>query len=161
MLSKIEIYTDGSCLGNPGPGGYGVVIIEGNAILHKESVQSKDTTNNREELKAMFSAIKYARANKNKNFVCYSDSPYVVNGVTNWIFGWARNGWKNSKKQIVENYDLMTQLYDEVQFPIPNLTIEKVKGHAGVMGNELADALATSNNKKYEILVKKYHLQEV
>jgi ribonuclease H len=161
MLSKIEIYTDGSCLGNPGPGGYGVVIIEGNAILHKESVQSKDTTNNREELKAMLSAIKYARANKNKNFICYSDSAYVVNAVTNWIFGWARNGWKNSKKQIVENYDLMTQLYDEVQFPIPNLTIEKVKGHAGVMGNELADALATSNNKKYEILVKKYHLQEV
>lgn len=161
MLSKTEIYTDGSCLGNPGPGGYGVVIIEGNAILHKESVQSKDTTNNREELKAMLSAIKYARANKNKNFVCYSDSAYVVNAVTNWIFGWARNDWKNSKKHIVENYDLMVQLYEEVQFPIPNLTIEKVKGHAGVMGNELADALATSNNKKYGILVKKYHLQEV
>ena len=160
-MSKIEIYTDGSCLCNPGPGGYGVVIIEGNIILHKESIQSKDTTNNREELKAMLSAIKYARANKNKNFICYSDSAYVVNTVTNWIFGWARNGWKNSKKQIVENYDLMTQLYDEVQFPIPNLTIEKVKGHAGIMGNELADALATSNNKNYGILVKKYHLQEV
>lgn len=169
ILSKLErrteilkktFYVDGACSGNPGSGGYGVVWYENNNILHVYSEFSENTTNNREELKALLYVIELAERNPETKFTVYSDSAYAINSITNWIYNWAKNDWKNSKKQTVENVDLMQEIYSHIEFPLPNLTIEKVSGHSGLIGNELADALATNNKQKYMTIIKKNNIIE-
>lgn len=142
------IYTDGACSGNPGPGGYGVVAIEDGQIIAVNSQSCENTTNNREELKAIIQAFELAFIFQ-KEVTIYSDSAYAVNMINDWIWNWAKNDWKNSKKKEVENIDLVKIIYNYITKENYNCQVIKVKGHAGEVGNELADALATLNHKKF------------
>ena len=158
-MKKI-FYTDGSSKGNPGPGGYGVVEydIKSNIIFYVYSEYFKNVTNNQMELKAILHVIKLAAADKKNFYLVYSDSAYAVNSINNWIYGWARNGWINSKKKPVENLDLMQEIYKYVDFPMKNVTLKKIDGHKGILGNELADALSTNNRKKFDDLIYRYDI---
>ncbi len=136
-MSKIEIYTDGACSGNPGPGGWGVLMISGK---HKKEIfgGDADTTNNRMEMMAVIEALK---ALKNPSDVkLYTDSKYVLQGITEWMEGWKTRNWKNAAKKPVKNQDL----WQEIDSLIQKHSIEFiwVKGHAGDPGNERADFLA-------------------
>lgn len=148
----IEIYTDGSCLKNPGLGGYGIVIKENEKIIfiYQERSDGK-TTNNRMELSAILKALELTQKwFKNEQCVIYSDSSYCVRSFNEWLSKWAISNWKNSKEQIVENLDLMQELYKYHQIDFPNFCIKKIPGHCGIIENEIADALATDNKKKLE-----------
>lgn len=134
----IEVFTDGACLGNPGPGGWGVLILDdGNA--RELSGGEANTTNNRMELMAAIRALE--ETPRGKSIILYTDSQYVKNGITSWIHGWKKNGWKNASKKPVKNRDL----WEALDALIEGREIEWrwVKGHAGHPGNERADALAS------------------
>jgi ribonuclease HI len=136
-MTIIDIYTDGACKGNPGPGGWGAYLRSGD---HEKDIFGGDsqTTNNRMELIAVIEALKTL---KNRSRIrLFIDSQYVKNGINIWISNWKKNGWRTSNKKAVKNVDLWMQL-DEL---VPNHEIEWiwVKGHAGNFGNERADALA-------------------
>lgn len=129
-------------------------------IIFLEHDSEDNVTNNRMELKAMICALQYAEDNPQHQFTIISDSTYVVNSINQWIRGWAANGWRNSKKQTVENVDLMKEIWRHVSRPFPNFEVRKCSGHSGDTGNELADAIATKNWKKYRDLVNFYEIQE-
>lgn len=152
----ITIYTDGSCKGNPGPGGFGVVVIEswdipehGN-IIEAHSEQCSDTTNNREEMKAIIYALEHY-GDLVTPVIVYSDSAYCVNSFTNWIHGWKANGWKRAGNKKLENLDLI-QKYDELINQGLKIDLRKIKGHAGETYNELADDLATGKKTREQAL---------
>lgn len=149
-MSDIVIYTDGGCHGNPGPGGWGVVIIDGNDV-HTLSGGEKNTTNNRMELMAAIQSLKAVVSNeqwKSSEINVFSDSQYVKNGITSWIKNWKKNGWKTSAKKPVLNQDLWMQL-DELYNAL-NVNWQWVKGHAGVKYNEMCDQLCQTEIAKYE-----------
>ena len=162
MFNNLTFYTDGACSGNPGPGGYGVVEydIKSNTIFYTYSEYFKNVTNNQMELKAILHVIKLAAADKENSYLVYSDSAYAVNSINTWMYGWARNGWINSKKKPVENLDLIQEIYSYLEFPMKNFDLRKINGHSGHLGNELADALATNNMKKKEELKHRYRIGE-
>ena len=152
------IYTDGSCLGNGKEhniGGFGVVVLDNNEnLLYTYSKQSADTTNNREELKAILYAyfshgVKEENDWNNNIPIVYSDSNYCVQTFNDWMFRWARNNWIKSDKKIPENLDLIQAYYEWYQKGY-RIDLRKVKGHAGQSGNELADKLATGEIKTFE-----------
>ena len=169
-MTKI-FWVDGACSGNPGPGGFGVVQLDevqarrrnewghwstdyyATILAYKYSEYCNNTTNNREELKAILHVFKLAAADKDYKYIIYSDSAYAVNMINSWIFGWAKNGWKNSKKQEVENIDLVKELYNYLNIDFFNCQVKKCDGHSGELGNEIADALATNNNTKFKKLI--------
>jgi ribonuclease HI len=135
---RIIIYTDGSCLGNPGKGGWGSVMIYKD--YQKEfSGSEKETTNNRMEIKAVIESLKKIK-NNNILIEIYTDSKYVKNGINNWIFNWKNNGWKTSNKKPVKN----VELWKELDFLVQKYKISWywVKGHDGNKFNEIADNLA-------------------
>lgn len=135
---KVEIYTDGACKGNPGPGGWGVLLrCEGKE--KRLSGGELDTTNNRMELMA---AIQGLMALKTSCVVdLYTDSQYVRQGITQWIFNWKKNGWKNAKRQAVKNADLWKEL--DAMTQNHQVSWHWVKGHSGHPENEIADQLAS------------------
>ena len=143
------IYTDGSCLGNGkehNTGGFGVVVLDNNEnLVYTYSKQSADTTNNREELKAIL-RVMLTKGVKSDEWaqppIVYSDSAYCVQTFTEWMFGWARNGWVKSDKKEPENLDLIKAYYDHYMKGY-RIDLKKVKGHAGNKYNEVADKLAT------------------
>lgn len=166
----LRIYTDGACSGNPGPGGYGVVgLIQANdhiLFTFFDSKRCENTTNNREELKAIISAISIVQS---LPFVynIYSDSAYYVNLIKNWMWSWEKSNWRNSKKEEVKNLDLVKNLYYLYNNKKTSICqIHKVKGHLGldvkgnidVIGNELADAFATNNLKKVTNIINRYKI---
>lgn len=134
---KIEIYTDGACRGNPGPGGWGVYLsCQGR---QKELWGGEaHTTNNRMELLAAIKALE--ALTKDSVVDLYTDSNYVRQGITSWIKNWKRNGWRTAAKQPVKNADLWQEL-DELSTK-HQVNWHWVKGHAGILGNEKADQLA-------------------
>lgn len=136
-MTEVELFTDGACKGNPGPGGWGVVIRSG-AREKELSGGECDTTNNRMELMA---AIRGLEALKRPCRVqLYTDSNYVRDGITKWIHGWRRNGWKTADRKPVKNVDLWQELLAAAE---PHrVEWHWVKGHAGHPDNERADALA-------------------
>ena len=136
-MTIIDIYTDGACKGNPGPGGWGAFLKSGDYEKDIFGGESQ-TTNNRMELMAVIEALK--TLNNRSRIRLFIDSQYVKNGINIWISNWKKNGWRTSNKKAVKNVDLWMQL-DEL---VPNHEIEWiwVKGHAGNFGNERADALA-------------------
>ncbi|MER5170966.1 MULTISPECIES: ribonuclease HI [Thioclava] len=143
-MPDLFAYTDGACSGNPGPGGWGVLMLakDGETILKERTLEGgeAETTNNRMELLAAISALEtLARPSK---ITIITDSAYVKNGVTGWIHGWKRNGWKTAAKKPVKNVDLWQRL-DEAQAR-HEVTWEWIKGHAGHPENERADELARS-----------------
>ena len=135
-------YTDGACSGNPGPGGWGALLQakEGNAIVKERPLSGGEalTTNNRMELLAAINALE--ALGRPTEITIVTDSTYVKNGVTSWIHGWKRNGWRTSAKKAVKNDDLWKRL-DEAQAR-HQVTWEWLKGHAGHPENERADELA-------------------
>ena len=137
-MKHVEIFTDGACKGNPGPGGWGAIIRMGE---HEKELSGSDpaTTNNRMEL---MGAIKALAALKQPCAVkLHTDSKYVIEGITRWIFGWQRNGWKNAAKKPVANVDLWQELIEAVR--PHHLEWVWVKGHDGHPENERADKLAS------------------
>ena len=134
----VTIYTDGACSGNPGPGGWGCVLIAGD---YKKELSGGEvnTTNQRMELTAALQALSALK--KPCKVILYSDSAYLINAFNQkWLKNWQNNGWLNSKKQPVENRDLWEGLLDLAQ--IHDIKWEKVKGHAGNKYNEICDELA-------------------
>ena len=133
----IQIFTDGACRGNPGPGGWGVILRSGS--YEKELFGGEQsTTNNRMELRAAIEGL--AALKRPSRVTVTTDSQYVRQGITQWIEGWKRNQWRTSAKKPVKNQDLW-QLLDELTSR-HEVTWEWVKGHSGHPDNELADALA-------------------
>jgi ribonuclease HI len=137
--ATVVIYTDGACKGNPGPGGWGVWLSSGS---HQKELFGGEpqTTNQRMELTAAIQAL--TALTRPCAVVLYTDSRYVLQGITSWIHGWKRNGWQNSAKQPVKNADLWRAL-DEAS-AAHTIDWRWVKGHSGDAGNERADALANS-----------------
>jgi len=133
----VEIYTDGACRGNPGPGGWGAVLMcEGK--VKKIYGGEKETTNNRMELTAAIKALQALK--KSSQVVLTTDSQYVKNGITEWLKNWKKNGWKTANKKLVKNIELWQVLDEEVSKH--NIQWKWIKGHAGHQYNELADQLA-------------------
>ncbi|MEM6823914.1 MAG: ribonuclease HI [Pseudomonadota bacterium] len=141
-MPKLFAYTDGACSGNPGPGGWGVLLVarDGDAVLRERELTGgePETTNNRMELLASISALE--ALDRPAAITVVTDSAYVKNGVTGWIFGWKKNGWKTSAKKPVKNEDLWRRL--DAAAARHEVTWEWVKGHAGHDENERADKLA-------------------
>lgn len=134
---EIKIWTDGACSGNPGPGGWGVLLIAG--TRRKELFGgAPDTTNNRMELMAAIEALNALK--KASRVTLHTDSTYVKDGLTKWIHGWKKNGWKTAAKKPVKNKDLWQAL--ESACARHEIDWVWVKGHAGDEGNEKADELA-------------------
>ena len=181
MRKIIYIYTDGSAgPTNPGPGGFGVVVVnKQNEIIKVYSEKEDNTTNNRMEMKAILYAYhNYGVDITDGSFfhevpIVYSDSSYCVNTFTNWIFGWREKGWKKANNQTPENMDLLQEFIELYDSGL-RIDLKKIKGHAGHEYNELADKLASGKIKcvcqledndeveldaellkKYEITIKK------
>ncbi|EPC03722.1 RNaseH ribonuclease [Litchfieldella anticariensis FP35 = DSM 16096] len=136
-LPHVTIYTDGACRGNPGPGGWGAVLVSGR---HEKDLKGfeTDTTNNRMELTAAIMALRELK--RPCAIDLWTDSEYLRKGITEWIHGWQKRGWKTSARQPVKNAELWRSLLDEVARH--RIQWHWVKGHSGHPGNERADALA-------------------
>ncbi|MDH3535791.1 MAG: ribonuclease HI [Gammaproteobacteria bacterium] len=137
MSAKVVIYADGACRGNPGPGGWGTVLRyqDRNRTLRG---YAPETTNNRMELTAVIEGLR--ALTRSCHVELYTDSKYVMQGITEWIAKWKRNGWKTAARKPVKNVDLWRQLDEEVARH--EVDWNWVRGHTGVEGNELADRLA-------------------
>ena len=137
MMNKVEIFTDGACKGNPGPGGWGAILRYG--TTEKEIYgASRNTTNNIMELTAVIESLK--NLNKPCELIITTDSKYVKNGITKWIHNWKKNGWRTAAKKEVKNKELWIELDSLIQ--IHSITWDWVKGHSGHPENERADLLA-------------------
>jgi ribonuclease HI len=135
--SKVVVYTDGACKGNPGPGGWGVWMVSGQ---HEKELWGGEanTTNNRMELTAVIQALTTLK--RRCHVIIYTDSEYVRKGITEWITGWKRRGWKTADNKPVKNADLWVAL--EQAANVHQVEWRWVKGHSGDPGNERADGLA-------------------
>lgn len=162
----LEFYVDGACKGNPGPGGFGVILYRPSettgfkVVDYVYSLQCENTTNNREEMKAILHVFKLITVKNLKDVIIYSDSAYCVNMINDWIWKWANNNWKNSKKVTVENLDLVLELYKYLTIDFFPCQVIKVKGHRGNVGNELADALATNDKVKYRKILQENDIHD-
>lgn len=137
-MKRVEVFTDGACKGNPGPGGWGVVLRMG---PHEKELAGHEpqTTNNRMELTAVIRALDALK--EPCHVLLHTDSRYVIDGITKWIFGWQKNGWKNAQKKPVLNADLWQQLLEARRRH--RIDWIWVKGHDGHPENERADRLAS------------------
>jgi ribonuclease HI len=143
---KVEIDTDGACSGNPGPGGWGAILIWNG---HRKELKGGEalTTNNRMELMAAISALEALK--KGVTADLYTDSEYVRNGISSWIHGWKRNGWRTAAKKPVKNAELWQRL--EQALGEHKVTWHWVKGHAGHPENERADELAREGMAEFKL----------
>ena len=139
MKNKVVIYTDGACSGNPGPGGWGAVIIDNN-IETEISGKEDNTTNNIMEMTAAIKALEFF--DLKKDIILYTDSNYLKLGITSWILSWKKNDWTNSKKLPVKNKSYWITL-DKLN-SLHNVEWRWVKGHSGNKYNDKADKLASS-----------------
>jgi len=135
---KIEIYTDGACRGNPGPGGWGALLVFGDAEKELFGAEA-DTTNNRMELLAAINALENLKSDRYP-VILTTDSRYVMDGITKWLEGWKRRNWKTASRQPVKNEDLWRRL-DELASRY-DIEWRWVRGHSGHAENERVDALA-------------------
>ena len=149
-MPDLYAYTDGACSGNPGPGGWGVLLLakDGDSVVKERTLNGGEaaTTNNRMELMAAISALE--ALGRSSKITVVTDSAYVKNGVTGWIHGWKRNGWKTAAKKPVKNVELWQRL-DEAQ-KRHNVTWKWIKGHAGHEENERADELARAGMEPFK-----------
>lgn len=148
----IKVYTDGASRGNPGKGGWGVVGYDSKGVIFEVGGSAANVTNNQMELTAMIMGLKYVVTNISKlksvasRIDMYTDSQYVVKGMNEWRYGWVKNNWKNSQKKDVLNRELWERLIlldDECKKIGVTHAYKYVKGHAGDIGNERADTIAT------------------
>ncbi len=139
MSARVVIHTDGACRGNPGPGGWGVVL-RFNGNLKKLKGYDPETTNNRMELMAVIEGLR--ALTRSCDIELHTDSKYVMHGITEWLSNWKRNGWRTAARKPVKNIDLWQQLDEEVARH--KIDWNWVKGHSGVEDNEMADQLANA-----------------
>ncbi|MEP0910031.1 ribonuclease HI [Leptolyngbya sp. GB1-A1] len=141
-----RIYTDGACSGNPGPGGWGTVIYYDDGSVYELGGADRQTTNNRMEMQAAIAALEYLlNSPQTESVTLYTDSEYVKNGITKWVSGWKRKGWKTSAGKPVLNQDLwelLDQLNQKAVQQIPAFKWQYVRGHSGNEGNERCDTIA-------------------
>ena len=144
-MKKIDLYTDGACSGNPGPGGWGAVLLY-KGVEKQISGYATESTNNRMELTAVIMGL--CALKEPCDVTVYTDSAYICNAFHNgWTFAWERNGWLNSKRKPVENKDLWISLINKTKDHKVNFV--KVKGHADNHYNNICDKLATGEIKKH------------
>ena len=141
-MQKVDIFTDGGCSGNPGPGGWAYVVLSEGKMISYSSGGEAQTTNNRMELNAVIHAIEDVSLLGVDSITISTDSQYVKNGITTWINSWKRNGWKTASKDPVKNRELWEEL-DRLN-AAGNIRWNWVKGHAGHPENERCDELATT-----------------
>jgi ribonuclease HI len=139
-LSQVVIYTDGACKGNPGPGGWGVLLVSADGTEKEMFGGERETTNNRMEMMAVIEALSILK--RPCAVTLHLDSQYVLKGITEWLSGWKAKGWKTAAKQPVKNVDLWQRLDALVSTAGHTIDWRWVKGHAGHPGNERADGLA-------------------
>lgn len=149
-MPELFAYTDGACSGNPGPGGWGALLIarDGDRVVKERELSGgePDTTNNRMELMAAITALE--TLGKPSDLTIVTDSVYVKDGLTKWIHGWKKNGWKTAAKKPVKNEELWKRL-DAAQAR-HSVSWEWIKGHAGHTENERADALARAGMEPFK-----------
>jgi ribonuclease HI len=143
-LTTVEIFTDGACKGNPGPGGWGAVIRSGS---HEKEISGgeADTTNNRMEMMAAIEALNALK--RPCRVVLSTDSKYVMDGITKWVFGWQKNGWKTADRKPVKNAELWQALLEATRRH--QVDWKWVRGHAGHPENERADGLACAAAERF------------
>ena len=146
-MSRVTIYTDGACKGNPGPGGWGVYMRYGDSEKDLFGGEAM-TTNNRMELQAVIEALRALKRPCQVDF--YLDSEYVRKGITEWLSGWKARGWRTASKQAVKNEDLWRLLDDALAHSEHRITWHWVKGHSGNPGNDRADSLANEGVKLFQ-----------
>lgn len=150
-MPKLYAYTDGACSGNPGPGGWGVLLLakQDDNIIKTRSLSggAAETTNNQMELTAAIMALE--ALDKPSKITIVTDSSYVKDGITKWIFGWKKNGWKTSAKKAVKNEELWKLL--EKATKQHDVNWEWIKGHAGHIENEQADELARNGMEPFKV----------
>jgi len=142
------IFTDGAARGNPGPGGWGAVVVSDDSVI-EHGGREDHTTNNRMELTAVISGLESVP--NERELTVYTDSAYVVNGITRWVIGWKKNNWITSKKEDVLNKDLWEQLVQATTHKI--IDWQLIKGHSGTPANERCDVIATSFADKAPIIL--------
>jgi len=149
-MADLFAYTDGACSGNPGPGGWGAILIarEGETVVREKALNggAAQTTNNQMELMAAISALE--TLSKPSRVTVVTDSSYVKDGITKWIFGWKSKGWKTAGRKPVKNEELWKRLDAATQRH--DVTWEWVKGHAGHIENERADELARAGMEPFK-----------
>lgn len=158
--NEIVIYGDGACSGNPGPGGFGAILLFPDHSVVELAERYAQTTNNRMEISAVLKAIELILETPfittTDQIQIFTDSVYLIRGATQWMFGWKKKGWKNATNEPIANPDLW-QLMDKILYQVkiknPKLKIEWnfVKGHAGIHGNERCDELAVAMSKNESI----------
>ena len=149
-MPELYAYTDGACSGNPGPGGWGVLMVakEGSSVIKTRDLSggTVETTNKQMELTAAIMALEALE--KPSKITIVTDSSYVKDGITKWIFAWKRNGWKTAAKKSVKNEELWKRLENATQ--IHDVSWEWIKGHAGHLENERADELARNGMEPFK-----------
>lgn len=149
----IELYTDGSS--RKDGAGYAVVIIKDNKIISTITKQFEKGTNNEMELAAILSALQYA-VRQDEDCIIFSDSAYCVNMCNDWIYKWYTNGWVRDKNKEIKNLVIIKMIYNYLTQDCNNhISIQKIKGHCNEIGNEIADAIASDNIKKFNKLFDK------
>lgn len=146
----IKIFTDGGCSGNPGPGAAAMIVIEGGEQKYSEATFEMETTNNRMELSAMILALSYAIREHVIECRIFSDSMYVINGMSSYMNNWAKNGWKLSTGKPVKNVDLWHEIYElwKIVRSNTNSSIHHVEGHSGNIYNESVDKIVKTTIKR-------------
>lgn len=149
MNEKHWIFADGACSGNPGPGGWGAILITCDGQVTELGGGEASTTNNRMELSAVIEALNTLRDTPGALRV-FTDSIYVIKGITAWVYGWQRNGWKTSEGTDVSNRDLWVKLLNAVlnRKAFGEISWEYVRGHIGIPGNERCDEIAVAYSKR-------------
>ncbi len=141
-MEKITIFTDGASKGNPGRGGWGAIVSDGETVVEL-GARDEHTTNNKMELTGALEALRNA-PHAEWPAVIYTDSKYVINGITKWVKGWERNGWMTQQKEPVLNRELWEQLLDATRARTGKIQWEYVGGHVGIAGNERVDEIASN-----------------
>lgn len=145
MFDSLLIYTDGACTGNPGPGGWASILAFPEGRVEELGGGNPETTNNRMEIVAALRALAHLETSPSQTIFLYTDSTYVIRGITQWIWGWKKKGWRNSEGQEVSNRDLWEELLRHVQRLKPAVIEWKyVRGHTGNPGNERCDEIAVA-----------------
>ncbi len=151
LRDHILIYTDGACSGNPGPGGWGAIVATPEGHVRELGDQGFDTTNNRMELAGVIHALKFIKDDP-RPVLLYTDSTYVIRGITQWIFGWRRRGWKNAEGQAVltrehwEELDLLVRARAK-----DSINWQYCRGHRGTPGNERCDVIAVKMSTRQRV----------